>query len=407
MQSTRSYDVVVIGAGLAGLAAAYGLRGLRVAVVEREARLGGRVLTLDGPSGVRVDLGACFAFNAGVAPPGVDAGPRVQERGPLGVAHGGRVAMAPTAWQCLEALGLDEATLGPLAAFRGGRAGAEALPPEAYALVNALFRQIHPGDVGDYVPARQADALRDLFPDHMSSGNGAAVEAYARALAGGTTLRLGCEVVAVDEGAGAVTVTCRGEGPPEALPCRAAVVATPATAARRLVTPRDPSCRAFLDGVRYATYTVVALVVEAPAMTEFRYVVTPGRELSLVMQQGTADRRLRTLLCYYAGPAAAAAAAREDGDLVGRTVADVGALGLAGFAPERVVFTAVKRWPLAGTVLSPSYAAARDRRFARATERVFLAGDYLCPDGWGYGMDDAVASGAAAARAVRDYLGTA
>ena len=37
------YDVVIIGAGLTGLATAYALRasGLRVAVVEKEARLGG------------------------------------------------------------------------------------------------------------------------------------------------------------------------------------------------------------------------------------------------------------------------------------------------------------------------------------------------------------------------------
>src|SRR5437762_3278954 len=55
------YDVVIVGAGLAGLSAAYALRDRRVLVLEREALAGGRVLTRSS-HGVAYDLGAVFGF---------------------------------------------------------------------------------------------------------------------------------------------------------------------------------------------------------------------------------------------------------------------------------------------------------------------------------------------------------
>lgn len=58
------YDVVVIGAGLAGLAAARRAQdaGLRVVVLEARDRIGGRVHTvpLPGRSGTPIDLGAAW-----------------------------------------------------------------------------------------------------------------------------------------------------------------------------------------------------------------------------------------------------------------------------------------------------------------------------------------------------------
>jgi monoamine oxidase len=59
---TESADVIVIGAGVAGLAAARRLAeaGLRVLILEARDRVGGRVWTIHGAGGVPVELGAEF-----------------------------------------------------------------------------------------------------------------------------------------------------------------------------------------------------------------------------------------------------------------------------------------------------------------------------------------------------------
>src|SRR5262249_5242750 len=56
--------VIVIGAGMAGLSAAWSLsrQGVEVTVLERDARVGGRVLTAD-IDGAPVELGAGFLAN--------------------------------------------------------------------------------------------------------------------------------------------------------------------------------------------------------------------------------------------------------------------------------------------------------------------------------------------------------
>src|SRR5215472_5491860 len=57
-----TYDAIVVGAGVAGLAAAKSLcdMGMRVAIVEARGRIGGRILTERAPSGEVVELGAEF-----------------------------------------------------------------------------------------------------------------------------------------------------------------------------------------------------------------------------------------------------------------------------------------------------------------------------------------------------------
>src|ERR1700761_9067166 len=61
-----SYDVVVIGAGAAGLAAAARLAGtgLKVVALEAKDRVGGRAHTLHGRSGVAIDMGCGWLHSA-------------------------------------------------------------------------------------------------------------------------------------------------------------------------------------------------------------------------------------------------------------------------------------------------------------------------------------------------------
>src|SRR3954454_24007638 len=101
-------DVIVVGAGMAGIAAAHALSGFDVQLLERDTRPGGRVKTVVARGGT-VDLGACLAFNVRLLPEG-STPPSVclRERGPLGIQLGSQSAFAGSAWGAVEGLSLPE-----------------------------------------------------------------------------------------------------------------------------------------------------------------------------------------------------------------------------------------------------------------------------------------------------------
>lgn len=375
-------DVVVIGGGLAGLAVARGLAGLRVTVLERAARPGGRVWTVQGTTGA-IELGACFAYDPALLPEGSRvAGEVWRERGPLGALVAGELVFAASTHELLR--------LPAASSVRG-------------ALERALFNQIHPGPMADYREVRQADALRTWYPDHWSSGNHALVAAYSTDLQ--AELRCEATVTSLRERGDAIEIEFEQGGLAGVLVARAAVIATPATVTRALVTPDDPACGAFLASVRYGRYTVVALELPPCELEpDFRFILTPEAELTLVMQQASADRRSRVLLCYYADEASRFADTLSDAALIAHTRVVLAPLEKIGVDASRAA-AHLKRWPLSGTVLAEQFERRRRASFSRATRRAFLAGDYLAmtPD-WGYGMDDAVASGRATAALVRRAL---
>lgn len=403
-----SFDLVIVGAGLAGLSTAYALRERKVCILEQELRPGGRVLSIPNELAT-LDLGACFAVGADVFPePETAVLPqRLLERGPLRVVVGGEVLSGETAWDCIDAAPWKREEREALERFRAGQIGAAELPPPARRFVDALFKQIHPGEIERYIPERQRDSLQPLFPDHYPGGNRCAVDAYVKAI--GDRLFLGTTVTSIEETPDAAIVHATtiedGRRRTLSLRARAVVVATTVDVARRLVRPTRAACAEFLAVVDTATYVAVGLVFDAPALPRFRYVVSPDCPLNVVIQQASPDERHRALLCYYSDPCATTMAALSDDDLVERTVRHLGELHCDGCTAASLRVSAVKRWRSVGTILSPAYAGAKSADVVQATDRVFLAGDYVSRDPvWGYGTVDAVSSGQAAAAAVRQKL---
>jgi len=392
------HDVVIIGAGPAGLAAAASLRDCRVLVLEREPAPGGRVATME-LAGLCVDLGACFAFRPTLLPEAAwnDRPDLVEERAPIEALVGARLARAELGIGCVEELAPDE-----LSTARRLQAASDASIDRAGPLLRSLFALIHPGDMTRYAPVRQRDALAPWYPDHWESGNGLLIERLAAY--SGAEVRCGAIAREVLQGEDRVEVRWDRGGVEERCSAEAVIVATPADAALALLGGAlAPDQRAFLSRVSYGRYTVAAFVfADAEAIPDFRFRVTPDGPLSFVMQQRSADRRKSALLCYFNEDASGRLDGLSDEGVVTKArhaLIEAGVIDAAGLARAEV---ALRRWRIAGTILTSEFLDAARRVSPRVGARVVLAGDYISgTEGWGYGLDDAVASGERAAAAVR------
>lgn len=406
MTAAREVDAIVVGAGPAGLACAVALAGRRVLLLDRERRHGGRIRTLD-LGGQRVDLGACFAFDPAAVPAGlvVDAGRLIEERAELALHDGTRTHAAATPMGCLLRMGVDAESLRRVSRVARLEADSTSLQgSRAAALLDALMHQVHPGDLLEYAPRHWRDGLFSWFPDHWEHGNASLADAL---LAGsGADFLPGAEATRVVDRGGRVEVVFTHDGRERQASARAAVLATSADVAARLIGPTDPRVRRFLEATRYAGYLVVAMAgMAAATLGSFRCLIPLHGRPAAIVQQRSHDRRLAVLLSYFRGPDGLDLARRSDPEIVELCRSRLESLGIARSALDALDACAVQRWPQGGTILSEDYLRSRAQAAAVRTGRVVLAGDYACGEsGVGYGVADAMRSGLRAAASVRALL---
>ncbi|WP_437975850.1 FAD-dependent oxidoreductase [Sorangium sp. So ce295] len=405
-ENTGPYDVAIIGAGLAGLAAAHALRDRNIIVLEKEPRPGGRVYTKSAGESF-YDLGAVFAYDPAAAPIALRTPALHHESERIGLFAQGNVHYGTSVRECLRQLDLAPHELDTLDAFESDpEKDASTLLPGAYRHLNSFFRLIHPGDMREYLPQRQHDAFIKFPTRHYETANGSLVEGLARPLEG--RLETGVEVLSLTEKGGSVEVIFRRGEETHTLAARAVVCTAPAPVARRLVTTlTNDRCRVFLDSLRYGEGTVVVLGLEGADLADFSYIVTPDLPFNTVIKHRGRDGKPDTLFVYYVGEASEALSGLPHEEIVRRTLEHARALKVGALSEKTLRFADVHRWATVGPRISPaSYADWTDWE-ARACERIFLAGDYVFvePDNvLPFGTTQALQSGKRAAESVRAYL---
>lgn len=403
---TLSADVVVLGAGPAGLGAAYRLaaRGRSVVVVERECHVGGLAASFD-VAGVRVDHGSHRLHPS--TPPGVMTalrsllGDDLQRRtrnGRIRIA-GGYVAFPPRPGDLarrlpprLVARMAADVLTGPL---RGRRADtfAEAVRvavgptlagefycPYAAKLFGRDARDLSPELAVRRVGARSPlDVLRKALrrtPDagvfySPVHGFGQIADALAQAATGaGADLRLGSEVARVDTAAHGVTVSL-ADGTNVGAAQVWSTIPLP-TLAR--VGGAPPAVLDAAEGLAHRALVLVYLVVERSSWTEFDAHYFPGA--GVPMHRVSEPKNYRdcaddphdvTVLCAEVpcdvGDATWCMHERDLGELVAASLARE---GLPPVVPARVE---VRRLPHAYPVYDLGHAARFAALDAWATSR--------------------------------------
>jgi oxygen-dependent protoporphyrinogen oxidase len=439
--------VVVVGGGIAGLAAAWELRDRDVVLLEAADRLGGRLRSerrgdywlnlgahvFSGPDSASGRLLEAAGVEARVAPgrlAAVSLNGRLVASGPVEllpfrlpmplrsrtalVRAGVKLRIAVRRYAAIAAPRGDEDPASRqkrMLEFLDDRSFTEfigELPEDA----DLLFRSTLTRSSGEpeelaagygvgyfhLVWSRAAGLSRNIL-----GGSGAAVDALASALEGRT--RTGAVVRSVETTTEGVRVRFAHEGAEQELLAQAAVVATPAYVTREIVAGLPADTAAALEKIPYGPYVVGAFLTgeRGPMRWDDLYALaTPKRSFSMlfntanVLRDGP-RRPGGSLMVYAAAGFARRLAGLGDDEIAARFLAD-----LHDVLPETrgiVEETVVHRWERGLPYPRPGRSLLQPA-LTRPLGPVRLAGDYL---GTWY-TETAVQTGVAAAAAVRDRL---
>jgi protoporphyrinogen/coproporphyrinogen III oxidase len=435
---------VVVGAGIAGLSAAWELRDRGVLVLEADDRVGGRLMSeprgrywmnfgghvLAGEDSATGRLLAATGV-AAEAVPGVLtalamngrvlAGGRVEtyplrlrltrsERLAL-IRAGARVRLAVVEYGRVSRRRAGESEADRRArvlAYRDDRTFADFLGPVP-AEVDAIFRPTIQRSSGEpeQVSAGYGIGYFQLVWDrkggltrNVLGGSARLPEAVADAL--GDRVRTGTRVERVVPDTDGVTVHCGGEE----IRGRYAVVATPAFAARDLLEGIPGDTAEALGRVAYGPYVVGALLTDEPGPMPYDgiyAVATPKTSFNMLFNTANVTRGSGrrepggTLMVYSAASLADALADRDDDEVARLYADDVARIFPAVSGHIREV--RIRRWPQGLPHPRPGRHLLQPA-LERPLGNVFLAGDYL---GTTY-VDTAVSTGTSAAHEIRRRL---
>jgi monoamine oxidase len=278
-------DVVIVGAGVAGLAAAHQLheRGFRVLVLEARSRVGGRVLTHRDPrSALPIELGAEFLHGEAREVRRIADEARlaaVEIEGERWRAAHGRLSRIDDFWSRLDRI-LGQADPSrkpdrPLSALFGERPGGHRFA-EDRRLAREFVEGFHAAEldcISERAVADGGNPGADLEEQRIARliGGYDAVPAWL-ATPVASRIRLGTVVTEIDWARGRVSVRTRGGGAPAVVRSRAVIVTIPISllhAAARgrgaiVFSPEIPAVRDAASRVAMGQVQRVCVLLDRP-----------------------------------------------------------------------------------------------------------------------------------------------
>jgi len=398
-------EVVIVGAGLAGLYAAYALKDRDIIVLEREYNAGGRVLTRE-KMGVNYEIGAIFAFEPTCLPTGITLPSLIEESGLIGVCSEGRTWFGKSVVDCLEEYDSRNNEIEEIIAFvNGGACDVSNLSPQSYKLLNSFFQLVHPGEIDEYIPQRRFDAFQVFEMGHYETGNVALVTSLIESVS--SRLRCGVQVLNIRDQGHNVVVTVKERDQIKQLSAKAVICSIPPHDASSVITHAGNSCRLFLDGIRYGSGSLSVLALPEKLIPEFSYIATPYLATSTVVRQKTTVDGLVLLYFYYMGAKSLPVRKFQAKEMIKMALKTLNALGFGTFREEQIKFIDHYHWDMMSPIISEESYCAWSEEKIRPSQRVFLAGDYTHVDNqhlMPYGMSAAINSGKNAAQQVKELL---
>jgi oxygen-dependent protoporphyrinogen oxidase len=444
-------DVVIVGGGIAGLAAGWRLRHRDMLLLESDARIGGRIrserrgpywLNWGGHIFAGGDSTTSWLLNSvgidAVAVPGSLAGLSMNgklllkgrvETYPFRIpmSRSSRVAM-------LKAGAKVSAAVARYARVVGQRPGES--PGQRQ---QRIYDFMNDRSFADFIGELPEDAAALFKPtvtrssgdmDEISAGSGVGYFSLVWNIGGGLSqsvvggpstlpdsiaaalsdrVQLNAAVHEVVHKDDSVVVRYQQGGEDKEVEARCAVLATPAHVSQRIGVDLDRGVRDALSKIKYGPFVVTAFLTDEtePQVWDDAYAIaTPKRSFGVVLNPSNlvhgygSERRPGSSLMTFSTAALASRLLDLDDAEVERVHLDDLDQVLPGVA-RKVIEAQVQRWPLASPYCFPGRGKLQST-LTRRSGRVFLAGDYL---GTLY-TETAISTGLSAAQEVQSLLAT-
>ena len=428
MATQSDRKVVIVGGGIAGLAAAWSLRDDDVCVLEADGRVGGRL-----KSEVRdpywLNLGAHILQDGGpmatlaaelglslVTPPGTFLATAMKGR----IIRAGRAEAFFFRLPLSFAARLSLAQVGIRLILAGRQAESKRAQLEQTTFAN-LLGPMHPDveslmrvianriggelhEISGYAGQAGFHHLWLGMRVNIRGGSARLPEALHAAL--GSRTQTGARVICVTQLADCVEIEYELAGERRHMKALACVMAVPAPVARQLMSSLPPDLEEALGSVRYTPFVVAGIFTNEtnPMPWDNLYALAvPGRSFCMLFNPSNALRDSRPrqpggcLVVYAVAERAAQLLELSDAAIQDRYLTD-----LYDILPQTrgiVREVVIQRWPIGTFIGIPQRGKFREKLAAR-WGRTFFAGDYMMSlDGV-----DASQTGREAAHAVRAFL---
>ncbi len=394
------YDLIIVGGGLAGLAAAHELKGQRILLLEKEAKIGGRVLTKE-QHGIKYDLGGLFAPRQEIIPIVLSHLISTDFVEEMGICLNNNLFLGKKVTECLNQVAFSATEKKHIRAyFQDSRTGLADLSKKAIKVLNAFFQLIHPETITKYVPQRKYDALLKYQLRFLEQGNGQITDFLA--INSDAKILVNTIVSLVKKEGNLVKVQYQIEGKEQEVSAKKVLITTPAPITKDILKTKNKATKDFLNHIQFAGGFSLMLAFSQQKLKQFSYIATPDLPFNAVFQQRK-NQEVAILNIYFTGAIVKEIRQKSRLTLIKEVVENLQFASKDSISPEEVLFHDAKYWEHIGPLINEGYEYWNNRALKPA-KNIYLAGDYTeynFIDPMPYGMTAAYLSGQRAARWIK------